>query len=159
MMVALAGHKCHYRLSCQPAFQMLPIVAENEGLLSGNSFDPSSWSKLFWIMTYSVFPSWNIYYKIPRKTQFQLSGNSRSPKMQGKYLWGLGPSNLQHSYASDVSSPQLSGSICFQNTAGKWTCVENAIEISMVFFLCLGRNFTFAIPQFGNRNRNLLSSV
>ena len=55
MMVALAGHKCHFTLSCQPIFHMLPILAENEWLLPGNSFDQSSRSKLFWIMTYSIF--------------------------------------------------------------------------------------------------------
>lgn len=56
IVVALAGHKCHFRLSCQPIFHMLPILAENEWLLSGDSFDQSSRSKLFWIMTYSTFP-------------------------------------------------------------------------------------------------------
>lgn len=79
MMVALAGHKCHFRLSCQLVFQMLPILAENEWLLSNDSFDPSSKSKLFWIMTYSIFPTQNIYYKIPRKILFQFSCNSSSP--------------------------------------------------------------------------------
>lgn len=79
MMVVLAGHKCHFRLSCQPVFQMLPILAGNEWLPSGDSFDPSSRSKLFWIMTYSIFPTQNIYYKMPRKILFQLSCNSRSP--------------------------------------------------------------------------------
>ena len=79
MMVALAGHKCHFTLSCQPIFHMLPILAENEWLLTGNSFDQSSRSKLFWIMTYSIFPTQNIYYKRPRKRLFRLSCNSHSP--------------------------------------------------------------------------------
>ena len=52
---ALAGHKRHFTLSCQPIFHMLPILAENEWLLTGDSFDQSSRSKLFWIMTYSIF--------------------------------------------------------------------------------------------------------
>lgn len=79
IVVALAGHKCHFRLSCQPIFHMLPILAENEWLLSGDSFDQSSRSKLFWIMTCSTFPIHNIYYKRPRKRLFQLSCNSCSP--------------------------------------------------------------------------------
>lgn len=33
-----------------------PFRIENEWLLSGDSFDQSSRSKLFWIMTYSTFP-------------------------------------------------------------------------------------------------------
>lgn len=44
--------------------------AEKELLCGSDSFDPSSGSKLFWIMTYSIFPIQNIYYKIPRKILF-----------------------------------------------------------------------------------------
>lgn len=46
---------------------------------ASDSFDPSSRSKLFWIMTYSIFPTWNVFYKMSRKTLFQLSCISSSP--------------------------------------------------------------------------------
>lgn len=76
-VVALAGYKCHFSLSCQLVFVMLPILAESEWTRSSKSFDPSSRTKLLWVMTYSIFPPWNTYCKIPRKILFRLSCNSR----------------------------------------------------------------------------------
>lgn len=45
-------------------------VGEKEWALSGDVSDPSSRSNLFWIMTFDLFPTQNIYHKMPRKILF-----------------------------------------------------------------------------------------
>lgn len=64
--------------------------------------------------------------------------------MQGGSLSVLGPLNVKHAYDSDLSFWQLSGSICFQNSAGKWSCRVIAMEIAWaiiiyMFVLCRDR--------------------
>lgn len=80
MMVALAGHKCHSDFlvnlysKCCPSWLRMSDCSAVIPLIHHLRV-----SKLFWKMTYSIFLTQNIYYKMPRKILFQLSCNSSSP--------------------------------------------------------------------------------
>lgn len=77
-------------------------LAEKEWLLCRNALDPSPRSKLFWVMTYSIFPTRNIYYQELRQHYF----NSVVIQVHHKCKEEVRVSGL---YESDSSFWQLPG--------------------------------------------------